>query len=57
MTERKRNEAQPEADRADPEVERSSGDPPAQQRDAGRPTDQAIFNEEQALDSGEENVV
>ena len=57
MTERKRNEARPEADHADTEAERSSGDPPPEQKDAGRPTDQAIINQEQALESGEENVV
>jgi hypothetical protein len=57
MIEREQNEAWPDADRADPGVERSSGDPPAEHTDAERPTDQAIINQEQALESGEENVV
>ncbi len=57
MTERERNEARPDADPNDPEVERSRSDPPPEQTEAGRPTDQAISNEEQALESGEENVV
>ena len=30
---------------------------PPEQTDAGRPTDQAITNEERALESGDENVV
>jgi hypothetical protein len=57
MIEREQNEAWPDADRADPGGERSSGDPPAEHTDAERPTDQAIINQEQALESGEENVV
>ncbi|MDF3017811.1 MAG: hypothetical protein K0R44_3036 [Thermomicrobiales bacterium] len=57
MTERAQNEARPDADPADPEVERSSSGPPSEQTEAGRPTDQAITNEERALESGEENVV
>jgi hypothetical protein len=57
MTERERHEARPEADPADPEVGRSNSGPPPEDTDAGRPTDQAIINEEQALESGEENVV
>jgi hypothetical protein len=57
MTERKWNEGRPDASPDDPEVERSSSGPPPEQTDAGRPTDQAIINEERALDSGEENVV
>ena len=57
MTERERNEARPDADPDDPDVERSSSGSPAEQKDAGRPTDQAISNEERALESGEENVV
>jgi hypothetical protein len=57
MTERERNEARTDADPDDPEVERSRSDPQPEQTDAGRPTDQAIINEEQALESGEENVV
>jgi hypothetical protein len=57
MTERERNEGRPDARPDDPEVERSSSGPPLEQTDAGRPTDQAIINEERALESGEENVV
>ena len=57
MTERERNDAGPDADPDDPEVERSRSGAPPEQTEAGRPTDQAICNEEQALDSGEENVV
>ena len=57
MTERERNEARPDADPDDPEVGRWSSGPAPEPKDAGRPTDQAIINEEQALDSGEENVV
>jgi hypothetical protein len=57
MTERERNEAWPAADPADAEVGRSNSGPPPEHTDAERPTDQAISNEEQALESGEENVV
>jgi hypothetical protein len=57
MTERERNEARPDTDPADPEVERSRRNPPPEQTETGRPTDQAISNEERALESGEENVV
>jgi hypothetical protein len=57
MTERERNEARPDADPNDPEIERSSSGPPPAHEDAVRPTDQAISNQEQALESGEENVV
>jgi hypothetical protein len=57
MTEVNPNEARPDADPNDPEVERSNPGPPPEHTDAGRPTDQAIINEEQALDSGAENVV
>ena len=57
MTERERNEARPDADPNDPEVERSRSGPPPEDPDAERPTDQAIINEERALESGEENVV
>jgi hypothetical protein len=57
MTEREQNEARPDADPADAEMERSSSGSPPEQTDAGRPTNQAIINEEQALETGEENVV
>ena len=57
MTEREQNAARPDADPDDPEVERSRSGAPPEQTDAGRPTEQAIINEEQAPDFGEENVV
>ena len=57
MSEREHDESQLDADPESPEVERSRSDPPAEQTEAGRPTDQAISNEERALESGEENVV
>jgi hypothetical protein len=57
MTERERNAAPPDADPDDPEVQRSRRNPPPAHEDAVRPTDQAISNEEQAVESGEENVV
>ncbi len=57
MTERERDESQPEADSANPKVGRSHSGPPPERNDPERPTDQAIFNEERALESGEENVV
>jgi hypothetical protein len=57
MTEREQKEFQPAVDPDDPEGGRSSSGPRPEDPDAGRPTDQAIINEEQALESGEENVV
>ena len=58
MTERERNEARPDADPDDPgSVERSNSGSLPENPNAERPTDQAIINQEQALNSGEENVV
>ena len=57
MTEREHDESQPEADPANPEVGRSNSGPLPEHNDAERPTNQAVINEEQALASGEENVV
>ena len=57
MTERERDESQPNADPINPEVPRSSRGPAPEPKDARTPTDQAIVNEERELDSGEENVV
>jgi hypothetical protein len=57
MTERERHEALPDADPDEPEIERSRSGPPPAHEDGVRPTDQAISNQEQALESGEENVV
>jgi hypothetical protein len=57
VTELEQNESRPDADPADPEVGRPLSSPRPDHTAAERPTDQAISNEEQALDSGEENVV
>lgn len=57
MAEQERDTSESDADPENPEVERSRSDPPSEQTEAGRPTDQAISNEERALESGEENVV
>ena len=57
MAEQERDKSESDADPHDPEIERSSSGPPPEQKVAGRPTDQAVINEEQALESGEENVV
>ena len=57
MAEQERDKSESDADPVDPEVGRSSSGPPPEHTDAGRPTDQAIINEEQALESGKENVV
>ncbi len=57
MTEGNPNEARPDADPDDPEVERSNPGPPPEHTDAERSTGQAIINEERGLESGEENVV
>jgi hypothetical protein len=56
MAEQERDPSESDADPANPKVGRSHSAPP-EQNDAGRPTDQAIVNEEHALESGEENVV
>ena len=57
MAEQERDTSESDADPVDPEVGRSSSGPPPEHKDASRPTDQAIINEERALESGEENVV
>ena len=57
MAEPERDTSESDADPVDPEVGRSSSGPPPEHTDASRSTDQAIINEEQALESGEENVV
>ncbi len=57
MAEEERDAPESDADSADSEVERPRSGPPPEQTEAGRPTDQAISNEERALESGEENVV
>ena len=57
MAEQERDESLPDVDRADAEVGRSGSDPRPAHEDTETPADQAIINEEQALESGEENVV
>ena len=57
MAELERDTPESDEDPVDPEIERLSSGSPPEQKDAGRPTDQAVINEERALDSGEENVV
>jgi hypothetical protein len=57
MTERERDESEPEADPANPEVGRPSSGLPTERTDAGMVTDQAIINQEPARESGEKNVV
>ena len=57
MAAQERDQPQSAADHDDPEVDRSRGGAPPAQTDTGRPTDQAISNQERALESGEENVV
>jgi hypothetical protein len=56
MAEQERGTSESDADPANPKVGQSHSAPP-EQNDEGRPTDQAIINEERALESGEENVV
>jgi hypothetical protein len=57
MAEQERDTSESDADPANPKVGQSHSAPPPEQNDAERPTDQAIINEERALESGEENVV
>ena len=57
MTERDHPEARPNADPADTEIRQSRSGPLSEDTEARRPADQAIINQEQALESGEENVV
>ena len=57
MSEREQHEARADADPADPEVGRVNSGLPPEHPDTERPTDQAVSNQEQALESGEENVV
>ena len=52
-----RDTSDSDADPANPQVGQSNSAPPPEQNDAESPTDQAILNEERALDSGEENAV
>ena len=57
MNERERHEAEPEANAAEPEGGQLRGGPAPEHQNAEKPTDQAINNQEQALESGEENTV
>jgi hypothetical protein len=57
MAEQERVKPLPDADRGDSEGGRSSSGPPPAHEDEVTPTDQAVSNQEQALESGEENVV
>ena len=57
MNERERHEAEPEANAVEPEDGQSRRGPSPEHQNAEKPTDQAISNQEQALESGEENVV
>ena len=57
MAGQERDPSESDADPANPKVGQSNSTLPPEQNDAERPTDQAIINEERALESGEENVV
>ena len=57
MAELERDESRPDADGADSEAGRSGSGPLSAQEDAVTPTEQAVRNQEQALESGEENAV
>ncbi len=57
MNERERHEAEPEANAVEPKGGQSRGGFPPEHQNAEKPTDQAISNQEQALETGEENVV
>jgi hypothetical protein len=57
MAEQERDLSESDADPVSPKVGQSHIATPPEQNDAERPTDQAITNEERALESGEENVV
>ena len=57
MTEREQHESRPGADPTDPEFGQPGTGPPSVSEDGVTPADQAVSNEEQALESGEENAV
>ena len=57
MTEREQNDSRADADPADPERGYPGAGPQSVSEDAETPADQAVSNQEQALESGEENVV
>ena len=57
MTEQEREESLPDVDRLDAAVGQSDSGPQLAHEDAETPADQAVSNQERALESGEENVV
>jgi hypothetical protein len=57
MAEQERDKPLPDADHGDSEGGRSGSGPSPAHEDEVTPTDQAVNNQEQALESGEENVV
>ena len=57
MTAQKREEPLPDVDRLVAAVGSLGNDPRPALEDAETPADQAVSNQEQALESGEENVV
>ena len=57
MTEQEREESLPDVDRLDAAVGQSDSGPQSAHEDAETPADQAVSNQEQALETGEENVV
>ena len=57
MSEQERETSESDADPVDPESGRSISGPLPGHTDMEKATDQAIINEERALESGEENVV
>jgi hypothetical protein len=57
MTEQEREEPLPDVDRREAADGQLGSDPRSAHEDSKTPADQAIINQEQALESGEENVV
>jgi hypothetical protein len=57
MAEQERDTSESGADPLDPQVGRSSSGPPPEHQNVEKPADQAVSNQEQALESGEENTV
>ena len=57
MTDQERDEPLTNVERAEAEVGRSGSTPEPPPEDTKTPADQAVSNQEQALESGEENVV
>ena len=57
MTEQERDEPLPDVDRLDAAVGKSDRGPQSAHEATETPADQAVSNQERALESGEENVV